>query len=209
MLLKLYQVGQPVLRKPAKNLTRKALAYTSVQGVIDYMIATLRDAPGVGLAAPQVGESLRIIIVEDKRGYHKQVPSELLKAQGRRPIRLQVLVNPELRVIDSSPSLFFEGCLSVEGYVAAVSRARSVRVDAWDRSGKPVSFVARDWHARILQHELDHLDGELYTDRMLGRSFMTTKNFSLLWRKALPAEIVRTFNNYNKNSGKKPGHGSS
>jgi len=195
MLLKLYQAGQPILRKPAKTLTREALVSDKVQGIIDFMIATLRDAPGVGLAAPQVGESLRIIIIEDKRSYHEQVPPELLKAQGRRPIRVQVLINPKLQVIDPSPSLFFEGCLSVEGYVAAVSRAHSVRLDAWDRHGKPVAFTAHDWHARILQHELDHLEGKLYTDRMLERSFMTVKNFALLWRKALSAKIAQAFRN--------------
>lgn len=193
MLLKLYQAGQPILRKSAKRLSAEQLASPRVQSVIDFMIATLRDAPGVGLAAPQIGESLRIIIIEDKASYHEQVPPELLKAQGRHSIPLRVLVNPQLETVGSSSHLFFEGCLSIDGYVAAVQRAQSVKVTAWNRQGKPTSFVAHNWQARIIQHEVDHLDGRLYIDCMNSRSFMTLKNFSLLWRKALPAKINNAF----------------
>src|SRR4051812_41423641 len=116
MLLKLYQTGQPILRKPAKRLTRQDLATKHVQDVIDFMINTLRDAPGVGLAAPQVGEPLQIIIVEDKATYHEAVPENLLKEQGRKPVKLKVLVNPTLEIVDPKTSSYFEGCLSVDGY---------------------------------------------------------------------------------------------
>src|SRR5579863_436157 len=98
MLLKLYQTGQPILRKRAKPVSRRELASSHVQEVIDYMVATLHDAPGVGLAAPQVGEALRIIIIDDKAKYHEQIPTKLLKSQGRRPVSLKILVNPVIEV---------------------------------------------------------------------------------------------------------------
>jgi peptide deformylase len=196
MLLKLYQAGQPILRKSAKRVSKQQLHTPHVQNVIDFMIATLRDAPGVGLAAPQVGESLQIIIVEDKAKYHETVPANLLKEAGRKPILLKVLVNPTLEVIDSEQALYFEGCLSVDDYVAAVHRRKSVKVTAWDRNGKEVSYVANGWHARILQHEVDHLLGKLYVDTMLPQSLNTIKNFSMLWRKSLEADIKKAFINH-------------
>ena len=196
MLLKLYQTGQPVLRKKAKVVSKETLAKKSTQEIIDYMIATLRDSPGVGLAAPQVGESLQIIIVDDKAEYQDQVPKEMLKAQGREPVPLKVLVNPKLDIVDREEALFFEGCLSVEGYVAVVPRAKSVKVTALDRHGKPVTYAAQGWHARILQHEVDHLNGALLIDRMISQSFMSMKNFNNLWRKALPDKIAREFGDY-------------
>jgi peptide deformylase len=193
MLLKLYQTGQPILRQSAKHVTKQQLATQKVQDMIDFMIATLRDAPGVGLAAPQVGASQQIIVMEDKPKYHDMVPKPILKEQGRKPLSLQVLVNPKLEVIDPEVVLFFEGCLSVDNYLAVVPRFKSVRVTCWDRKGNEVSFVAHDWYARILQHEIDHLRGVLYIDSMKPESFMSTKNFAMLWRKAAKATISEAF----------------
>jgi peptide deformylase len=193
MLLKLYQAGQPVLRKTAKHVTKKQLELQHTQDVIDFMIATLRDAPGVGLAAPQVGEPMQIIIIDDKAAYQEPLPPAVLKEQGRKPIALKVLVNPVLEIVDPETALFFEGCLSVDGYGAAVERAKAVRVTALDRKGNEVSYVAHGWHARILQHEADHLQGTLYIDKMKPKSFMTTKILSLKWRKALQADISKAF----------------
>jgi len=193
MLLKLQQAGKPVLRKVARTVTRQELATKHVQDIIDCMIATLRDAPGVGLAAPQIGESLQICIIEDKAKYHKNLSEELLKAQDRKSIPLMVLVNPKLEILDEETELFFEGCLSIDDYAGAVPRARKVAITGWDREGKEVSFTATNYHARILQHEIDHLDGHLYVDRMKPKSFMTHKNFVLLWKNALPEKINKSF----------------
>lgn len=193
MLLKLYQAGQLVLRKAAKPLTSKQLATKHIQEIIDFMIATLRDAPGVGLAAPQVGESLQIIIIEDKKFYHKKIDPKLLKEQDRRTIPLLVLVNPVLKVQDSQTNAYFEGCLSVEGYTGVVARPHAVTVTGWDRNGNDVSYEAHGWFARILQHEIDHLQGTLYIDKMLSTSFMTIKNQSVLYGKALESKLRRTF----------------
>jgi peptide deformylase len=193
MLLKLYQAGQPTLRKKAKHVSKQLLATKHTQDVIDFMISTLRDAPGVGLAAPQVGESLKIIIIEDKPSYVETVPKNLVREQKRKPLKLKVLVNPTLEVIDSETSLYFEGCLSVDGYVAAVARNKKVKVRALDRNGKEITFIAEGWQARILQHEIDHLFGTLYLDKMIPQSYSSIKNFSRLWRKSMESDIRKKF----------------
>lgn len=194
MLLKIYQSGQPILRKKAKIVSKEVLAKKQTQELIDLMVETLRDLPGVGLAAPQVGEPLQIFIVEDLAKYHEQVPKDVLEAQERKPVALKVFVNPEIEVIEHDEALFFEGCLSVDGYVAVVPRAKGVKIKALDRRGKPITYEAHGWYARILQHEADHLGGVLLVDRMKNKSFMSLKNFNNLWRKALPSKIEKEFN---------------
>ncbi|OGL21875.1 peptide deformylase [Candidatus Saccharibacteria bacterium RIFCSPHIGHO2_01_FULL_45_15] len=193
MILKIVQAGDTTLRKKAKQLTRAQLAKPETQQLIDLMIATLRDRPGVGLAAPQVGESLRIIIIEDKTEYHEKVSDEMLIAQSRKPVPLKVIVNPVLTIISPADKseLYFEGCLSVDGYAAVVPRARAVKVTGWDRHGKPLTVTADGWFARILQHEVDHLNGDLYIDTMISRTFMTDKQYSKDWAKASPDKLVK------------------
>jgi peptide deformylase len=193
MLLKLLQTGNPVLRKKAKALTEQQLLSREIQELIDLMIKTLRDAPGVGLAASQVGESIRLIVIDDRAEYHDQVPEKVLKEQNRKPTPLTIIANPELKVIGTATALYFEGCLSVEGYVAAIPRATKVIVSGLDRNGKLVEIKASGWQARILQHEIEHLNGGLYIDQMITKSFMSQKNFNLKWRKALQAEIKAAF----------------
>jgi peptide deformylase len=193
MLLKLYQAGQPILRSKAAPVKPNELKGPKVQDLIDFMIATLRDAPGVGLSAPQVGKALQICIIEDKASYHELVPKPLLLEQQRKPVGLKILINPTLQFIDKQRTYYFEGCLSIDGYVAVVPRYRSVKVSAFDRHGTPISFSAHGWQARILQHEADHLLGKLYIDAMLPNSFMTIKHFSLGWRKAQTSAIRKHF----------------
>ncbi|MFO0920740.1 MAG: peptide deformylase [Candidatus Saccharimonadales bacterium] len=195
MLLKLYQAGQPQLRRKSKVVSKETLAKKQTQELIDLMIKTLRDCPGVGLAAPQVGENLRIFIVEDRPEYHEQFPKEIIKSQNRKPVSLKVFVNPKLEILEVDEALFFEGCLSVDGYVAVVPRAKKVKVEALDRNGRAISLIAEGWFARILQHETDHLNGTLFIDRMKNKSFMSLKNFSKSWRKSLPDKIFEEFNN--------------
>ena len=189
MILKIEQVGHATLRKPAKPLTAQQLASPNIQQLIDLMIATLRDKPGVGLAAPQVGEPLQIIIIEDKKKYLQKVPEPVLAAQRRKPVSLHVIVNPTVTVLDTATDNFFEGCLSVDGFRAVVPRARRVRVSGLDRHGKRITVDADGWLARIVQHEVDHLGGTVYIDRMYSRTYMTEKAFAADWLSALPAEI--------------------
>src|SRR5581483_9555232 len=166
MILKTRQAGDPALRKKAKQLSVKEIKSARIQSLIDDMVETLRDNPGVGLAAPQVGENLQIIIIEDLAKYHKRMPKKLLAEQGRSPVKLHVLINPELKSASKKNSTYFEGCLSVDGYRALVTRSLNVSVIGHDRHGKKISISGSGWFARVLQHEIDHLDGKIYIDKM-------------------------------------------
>ena len=178
--LPIVQAGDPVLRQPALPVPVDEIASAPIQDLIDAMIRTVSGS-GVGLAAPQVGVGLRVMVIEDPSEYHEQMPPELLEAQGRFPIDRYVLVNPELTIIDDTPVEWFEGCLSVDGYRAVVPRATAVHVRALDREGQPFELDATGWHARILQHEIDHLDGCLYVDRMLTRTLVDSESYSERW----------------------------
>jgi peptide deformylase len=175
MLLKIVEVGDPVLRHPARALTRDEVRGPSISALIELMRETMRDAPGVGLAAPQIGEPLQLAVIEDRREYHDAVAREELAARDRAVVPFHVIVNPRLTVVDPGPALFHEGCLSVPGYLAQVPRALAVRVDALDHQGDPITIEARGWYARILQHEIDHLEGTLYIDRMESRTFASAR----------------------------------
>jgi peptide deformylase len=189
MVLKIVQTGEPVLRRRARELTPEEIVSPAVQQLIALMRETMRDAPGVGLAAPQVGVDVRLAVIEDRAEYQALLSPEELAARERGPVDFHVLINPRLTVEDPTPVAFFEGCLSVSGFSALVSRARGVRVDALDHQGRPVSIAARGWYARILQHEIDHLDGTLYLDRMEPRSFTTAENHRRYWAARQVAEV--------------------
>src|SRR5690349_11736961 len=162
--LKIVQAGHPVLRSRARPLAPKEIRSRAMQELIERMRETMLDAPGVGLAAPQIGEPLQLAVIEDRAEYHERVPEEELDSRGRRPVPFHVIANPRLTVIDPGPAVFAEGCLSVPGYLARVGRALAVKVEALDHRGQPVIIEADGWYARILQHEIDHLQGTLYID---------------------------------------------
>jgi peptide deformylase len=143
---------------------------------------TMREAPGVGLAAPQIGEPLQVAVIEDREEYLREADADWLADRERAAVPFYAIVNPKLSVTLADPREFFEGCLSVAGLTALVSRARAVRVECLDERGLPRVIEARGWHARILQHEIDHLRGVLYVDRMATRTLMTTVNYARYWR---------------------------
>ncbi|XP_015871162.2 peptide deformylase 1A, chloroplastic [Ziziphus jujuba] len=143
------------------------------------MVLAMRKAPGVGLAAPQIGIPLRIIVSEDTKEYISYAPKEDIKAQDRRPFDLLVIINPKLKKKSNRTAFFFEGCLSVDGFRAVVERYLDVEVEGFDRYGQPISIVASGWQARILQHECDHLEGTLYVDKMVPRTFRFAENLDL------------------------------
>jgi peptide deformylase len=167
------QAGDPVLRARAAELAPERIATPEIQDLIDTMIATMRAAPGVGLAAPQIGVPLRVIVLEDRADLMaKSTPAELQERE-RVELPVHVVINPVLRPVGADTRTFFEGCLSVQGYTALVERHLEVEVTGLDRRGQPQTLRVRGWPARILQHEVDHLDGTLYVDRMRSRSFST------------------------------------
>jgi peptide deformylase len=135
------------------------------------MIDTMRRAPGVGLAAPQLGVSLRVIVLEDRQDLIAKLTPRERDERERVPFGPRVFVNPVLLPIGEERAMFFEGCLSVRGFAAMVERSAEVEVSGLDEKGSPAVWRVRGWPARILQHEVDHLDGTLYVDRMKTRSF--------------------------------------
>jgi len=146
------------------------------------MRETMRDAPGVGLAAPQIGLSLQLAVIEDKPDYQENVADDRLAMLERSPVAFHVVINPKITLRTGRPSArFFEGCLSVSGWVCVVPRALEVLVEALDEHGDPVRIEARGWYARILQHEIDHLYGTLCIDRMYPRTLTTQENYAALW----------------------------
>lgn len=181
MILKLMQVGEPVLRQKARSLSLDEIRSKSIQRLIDYMRATMHDAPGVGLAAPQIGESLQLAVIEDCEQYFKKLSADDLAKRDRSSIPFHVIINPELKLIGSDTADFFEGCLSLEGFSGMVRRHKRVRVKCLNQMGEPVVIEAKGWYARILQHEIDHLNGTVYIDRMEPRTFMTTSNYERYW----------------------------
>ena len=191
MILKIVQAGEPVLRRRARELTPEEMAGPAIRQLVALMRDTMRDAPGVGLAAPQVGVDVRLAVIEDRPEYQALLPAAELAARERSPVDFHVLINPTLTVEDATPVEYFEGCLSVTGFSALVRRARAVRVEAYDEHGQLRTLSARGWYARILQHEIDHLDGTLYIDRMEPRSFSHMDNLRRHWASHQVAEVRR------------------
>lgn len=191
MLLKLFQVGEPVLREQAHELTPGEIRSEETQALIDLMHSTLRDAPGVGLAAPQIGQSIQLAIMEDLPEYSRNLTPDQIAERERKPVPFHVIINPKLTPIGEPIIHFFEGCLSLTGYTAVVPRYRQVRVDYLDEKAQSRTLEATGWYARILQHEIDHLHGTLYIDRMLTRSFMSLDNLTRYW-KDIPMERLRS-----------------
>jgi peptide deformylase len=176
VILKICEVGNPVLRKIARSLSADEIRSKDIQDLIGHMRDTMRDAPGVGLAAPQIGESLQIAVIEDKAEYQKGLTAEQLSERQRFPVDFQVIVNPQIELFAPANVSFHEGCLSIPRLMAMVERSRSVRVTCLDEHGDQRVIDAAGWYARILQHEVDHLNGRLYTDIMQLETLTTVEN---------------------------------
>lgn len=182
MRLKIVQAGDPVLRLAAKPLNREEIASEEIQRLIRDMKETMYDAPGVGLAAPQVGVSLQLAVIEDQEELLKNVPQQELDRKARQAVPFQVLINPRIVYSGDDQAEFHEGCLSLAGFSAVVPRALSVSVEYLNERGESRSVHAAGWYARILQHEIDHLQGGLYIDRMRSRTFTSLENWSRFWK---------------------------
>ncbi|MBN2550329.1 MAG: peptide deformylase [Anaerolineales bacterium] len=150
-LLDIMTVPESVLRQKARKVTDFG---PELQALIDNMVETMREAPGVGLAAPQVDTSLRVIVVEYGDDENEDAPA-----------KLYTVANPEIVRASSETEVGVEGCLSIPGYLGEVERHQAVTVKGQNRRGQPMRIKAQGWLARIFQHEIDHLNGVLYTDR--------------------------------------------
>jgi peptide deformylase len=191
MILKIRSAGDPVLRGRARPLAPEEIVSLRTQELIAAMHETMRDAPGVGLAAPQVGLPLQLAVIEDREETMQELGKEILAERERKPVEFHVVINPVM-TLESEPEVeFFEGCLSLPGLVAMVPRARKVKVECLDEHGHKKVIRASGWYARILQHEIDHLNGGMYVDRMRSASITTVENFARHWKGKSIAELKR------------------
>ena len=156
-LRKIVTLPEPVLRRKARTITTFD---KKLQTLIDDMIETMREAPGVGLAAPQVNVSERLIVVE-----YAEEQEEEAEGQPEKPKKLFVLINPEIVKPSEETLMGVEGCLSIPNLVGEVERHAVIQVKGLNRHGKPAKVKAEGWLARIFQHEIDHLNGILFPDR--------------------------------------------
>ena len=170
-ILKVARMGHPVLRKRTRLLDEAEITTPRIQRLIDDMFETMHDNEGIGLAGPQVHESIRLFVagVDDDD-------------ETMSPV---VIINPEVSQVGSAVEEDWEGCLSIPDIRGRVSRAVDIRIRALDRHGKSISMTASGFPARVIQHETDHLDGVLFFDRMT--SFETLSfldEYSRFWSKS-------------------------
>jgi len=190
-ILPIAECGDPVLRRPADPVDPADLGTGEFRRLIARLRATMEAAPGVGLAAPQVGIALQLAVLQDGPERWGQLTAAERAARDRTALPFTVLVNPVLQPAGEDDLVsFYEGCLSVPGLTAVVARHRAVRVRALDEHGDPVDRVFSGWAARIAQHEVDHLGGRLYLDRAEARSLSTTGNYAQRWAGRPAAEAA-------------------
>lgn len=172
-ILKVARMGHPVLRATTRSLEKSEIKSAAIQRLIDDMIDTMTEYHGVGLAAPQVHEGVRLFVAALDAGEDDEEESE--------PV---AIINPEVTIVGSDVVEDWEGCLSIPDIRGRVSRAREITVRAFDRTGSRIELSAHDFPARVIQHEADHLDGVLFFDRMTSLGTLTfLDEYSRYWRK--------------------------
>ncbi|WP_445339129.1 peptide deformylase [Bifidobacterium sp. ESL0822] len=184
-LLPIVQMGEPVLRQQAQPYQGQ-LAAKTLNRLLKAMRATMLEAPGVGLAAPQVGLGLAIAVIEDHVRDDEDDPRQI----DELPFR--VIINPSYEPIGQETAAFYEGCLSLEGFQAVRRRWLDITASWEDRSGRKHCQHMHGWPARIFQHETDHLSGEVYIDKAEIRSLSSDDNLSEYWAyDPVPTEAAR------------------
>lgn len=176
MILKTVNVGERVLRQKARPLKQEEIRSTFIGDLVLHMRDTMRDALGVGLAAPQIGEAMQLIVIEFTEEYLKRSSEAQTTETEHTVIPFHAMFNPTIELLGPADVMGIEGCLSLPGFVAAVPRAAAVRVHCLNEYGKSQTIEASGFYARILQHEIDHLNGQLYIDRMQSETFSTVQS---------------------------------
>jgi peptide deformylase len=172
-------MGHPVLRAKAQPIDPTEIASPQIQQLIDDMFETMREYSGIGLAAPQVHQSLRLFVAGIRPG-----PSEPTHLGGDDDMPLVVLINPEIVPAGDLVEPGWEGCLSIPDVRGLVPRAVDIRVEAYDRLGRKITLNAHGLPARVVQHETDHLDGVLFFDRMRSLKTLTFMDeYQRYWNK--------------------------
>lgn len=178
---RIIRMGHPTLRQVAAPVDPAVLGEPTFKRLVEDMVDTLRDYGGVGLAAPQINESVRLAVLEIPGGptRYGEVPSMPLTA----------FVNPEVQVLDDAPNGVWEGCLSVPGLRGYVERPGHIRVTALNLAGQRISLELKGFLATVFQHEFDHLDGKLYIDRMVDTAKLMFDEEYLRYEAEPPAEV--------------------
>jgi len=175
-ILKVARMGHPVLRAKARTVNKHELRGAALQRLIDDMLETMAEYHGVGLAAPQVHEGLRLFVAT--------LDADDDDGDGDGDAEPLAIVNPEITVVGADVVEDWEGCLSIPGVRGRVPRAREIKVRAYDRKGDRIELSAHDFPARVIQHETDHLDGILFFDRMKSLETLTfLEEYSRYWAK--------------------------
>lgn len=190
---KVARMGHPVLRKKARHLTDEEIRSPWLENLIQDMVDTMEEYGGIGLAAPQIHESVAVAIIDyqDDNPKYRDTDGGSKKGGGdaKRSIPLSVFINPKITVLDSKEQGYWEGCLSVPEIRGLVFRPRKIRVDYVSLEGEKKSIVAEDFLATVFQHELDHLDGVLFVDRVRSEPGKTPIAFTDEYAKYLvPSE---------------------
>jgi peptide deformylase len=172
-ILKVARMGHPVLRAKARPLEKAEIKSAVMQKLIDDMIDTMAEYHGVGLAAPQVHEGVRLFVAALDSGDEDEESEPI------------AVINPEITIVGPDLVEDWEGCLSIPDIRGRVPRAREIKVRAFDRTGARIELSAHDFPARVIQHETDHLDGVHFFDRMKSLASMTfLDEYGRYWRKA-------------------------
>jgi len=188
MIRQIVQIGNPALREIACRVEEGEIASKKVQDLIDDLIETMRHANGAGLAATQISEPYRVCVIEvNKNPRYPYKPD----------IPLTVLINPKVAFLTEERINVYEGCLSVPNLRGKVDRCPEVRIEGFDRDGQSLSFVAKGISAGTFQHELDHLDGLVFTDRMNDASSLSTiDEFAANYEEEFKQQVISIVKNY-------------
>src|SRR5690242_18108175 len=176
MILKVARLGHPIVRTVAREVAEEEIKSHDFQVLLDNMVQTMHEYSGVGLAATQIHLPIQVAVLEVERNpRYPEAPS----------VPLTVLINPVVTILDNELVEGYEGCLSIPDMRGVVPRFRRLRVQALGREGEPLDIIAEDFHARVIQHETDHLKGEVYLDRM--RDMRTLSHLAEFQRYVLEA----------------------
>ncbi|XP_017057496.1 peptide deformylase, mitochondrial [Drosophila ficusphila] len=168
------QIGDPVLRQQAALVPEEHIKSPEIEAIVEQMVRVLRKFDCVGIAAPQIGVSLRIIAIEFKGSIRKDLPEVVYQTRQMSELPLTVYINPVLTVTNYTKLKHPEGCMSVRGYSAEVERFEGIKLSGINQQGAKSELALSGWNARIAQHEMDHLEGKLYTDHMDRSTFSCT-----------------------------------
>ena len=183
-----------ILREKTRELTMDEIASDEIQSLIVEMKQIMREAPGVGLAAPQIGIPIQLAVIEDSIERLKDISTDVLNDRARESVPFHVIINPKITQLSGHINYFFEGCLSIKDLARVTPRHHNVRVEYLNEKSEQKVITAQGWYARILQHEIGHLNGELYIDFSDPRTeVVVNEEFIKKWANAMQPEIIQFF----------------